>query len=453
MKKSILLIPFASLLLLGCAEQTSSSSQSIDTKSDTSSTVDSFSFLEDEISMNVDSTLTIEFASSGKPSFSSSDDNVVSVSSSGKLVAKSVGEATITGKVNEAKDELKVKVIDSSSNNIRIELNVDHKIFSLEELAPFKIEASVSKNEEKIDNPSLGFACKNEDVASISPEGIITPIKEGVATIEVSFEGMMVTFEADIYSKFISSCSDWLGMIKVMDETDNRYYLTNDIDFTDVSYSGFPNLLEGPSSGFGSEINGGGHCLKNITFANTIDSHQSLFGSIRGAIIRNIAFYNVNFTSSLEYSRENGIAGYACQLDLRKNRIENVYLDLNFTSNIGERSGLFGNAYAFDVDNVFIDMGNIDGTDFTGNDGLISGKCFFWYGDGNSVVSNSLLLSSSPLDVLSANSLSTNFGTIEERNVYKANSEIDAIYGSRKTLDQDVWNLDGLNFPSLRNFD
>ena len=460
MKANKLLLLSSLFLLTSCgAKENASSNESA--SSETSSIVeDSFSFSEKSMTVYEDTVSKIPYSSSGKVSFASSDVNVAEVSSDGTLLAKSVGETTITGTVGSVSDALKVNVVaSSSSKEDRIKLVASSSPLSLENGDTYQIQATVIIDGKETQNPSISYSSSDENIAKVDSNGLVTPVKEGEASITVTFGELSAIFKADVYTKAIKTTSDWLAMISEENENNygERYYLANDIDFSGVAYKGYVaiGVKKDDDHGFCGEINGFGHSLSNITMGATIDYHQSLFGIITGATIRNIAFENVVFSAAHETSCLNGIAAYSYVYSegtvTRFNEFSNVYLDLVFPKEDVTKTGFFLNAYAASMDNVFLSMKTSDGSDFNVEKcGLLARSQYYWW--GNSSISSSVFYSSSSLGLISSQGEldASKYGTTETSYLYLAKSEMDAIYGASTYLDSGTWDFYPTSYPSLK---
>jgi hypothetical protein len=98
---------------------------------------------------------------------------------------------------------------------------------------------------------------------------------------------------ADVYTRIITTASQWLEMIS-LEDIFARYYLATDIDFTDVTYDVSTNA--GVGQGFSGELNGGYPTLSNIKVTGS--GKQSLLGGANCAKVKNIAFQGVKYTSN-----------------------------------------------------------------------------------------------------------------------------------------------------------
>ena len=465
MKANCILLASSLFLLSSCgAGKTPEQTESRASES-SSATVESLSFDEKAITVKEDTVTKIRFSSSGKASFASSAPEVAEMSGDGTLLAKSVGEAVITGTVGQATDSLKVTVVSSSSSSGDdcIKLAKTSAPFSLESVSPYQIQAEVIVGEKTVQNPSLSFVSSDETVATVSSSGLLTPLKEGQASIEVSYGELKATFKADVYTKEVKTAADWLSLVSEENQNkyDERYFVSNDIDFSGVEYKGYTpiGIREETDHGFCGEINGFGHSLSNITMAPSIDYHQSLFGMITGATIKNISFENVRFSCADAGCLLNGIGAYAFVYEhdgeKRFNEISNVFLDLIFPKDDVVRTGLFTRAYAVNLDNVFLSMKTEDGSDFNPTKCALFSQCHsYWW--GNASVSSSVFYSPSSLSLVSGYGQTADpylYGENVTSNVFLAESEMDAIYGAGLYLDGNAWDFHPSSYPTLKQSD
>ncbi len=465
--KKILVLACAALLLASCgmSDGADSNGKGSDSPSSSSVVSDAFSFVEKAITLPEDTTAKVIFESSSKPTFVSSDSSVAELSSDGTLIAKSVGTTSITGTVGKASDVLSVTVTsEADSSTTSILLSKSSCVLSLDGEVTYQISAKVIKDGVEVQNPAISFSSADSLLATVSSSGLVTALKEGETDIEVSYGKLTASFKTDIYTKAIKTTDDWLSMIAVNNVHGDRYYLANDLDFSGISYVGYIDIGTKADSdrGFGGEVNGFGHSLSNITMGTNISYNQSLFGSICGATIRNIAFENVVFTQSESAARLNGLAGYSYVYEYdvggsklaKFNEISNVYMELVFPSVDVEKTGLFGNGYAYNIDNLFLVMKNSDGSDLNPEKcALLNAFQYYWWGNSN--IASSVLYCPNSIGYISGNGEldSLKYGTLQTNNAYIASSEMDAIYGAANYLDSDVWDIHMTSFPTLKTSD
>ena len=447
MKKQIVLLSTLTLLfsLGACSEAKPEESLS----SSVSEIQDVFSFEKKEITLSEDTVIDVQYTANAKVVFESDDPNVAEISGK-KLLAKNPGVTSIKGKAGKASDMMVVKVLQKEESADSILLSKRSEVFSLENPESYQIEASF---ENKTD-ASFSYKSLAPEIASVSETGLVTPLKEGKAEIEISVGEVKESFLADVYTKEIKNTADWLGILGNLGAYDDRYYLSNDIDFSGVSYLGYKlaSDWEDDKLAFSSEVNGFGHSLKNITMGKVVDGHQSLFGWILAAKIENIAFENVVYTSTEDYARFAGIATYAMHSQdkgLRGNEISNVYLDLHFPDTGAERTGFFGNAYDYEIKNCFVSMKTISGKPFNkGRDALINAYNYFWIGKG--IVSSSLFLIDNILPTLSSVGKGESSGEMEFASSYVTTEEMDAIASAYDTLGKESWEFFEEDLPKLK---
>lgn len=114
-------------------------------------------------------------------SWESSDEDIVSVSQSGKIEAKALGEATVTVITadGEKKASCTVTVYESVTGVV---LDLPEKILYVGESA--SVKATVSPSDAS--NKDVSFTSSDETVASVSNDGTITALKVGTATVTVT---------------------------------------------------------------------------------------------------------------------------------------------------------------------------------------------------------------------------------------------------------------------------
>ncbi len=128
----------------------------------------------------------IAVSSNGKkPTFSSSDKSVASVSTYGKITAKKSGTATITAKIKNGEASCKIKV-----NKTSIQLNM--KKISLEIGYSAKLKASVSTGH------PVKFKSEKSSIASVNEKGVILAKKSGTTTITVTADKTSVSCKVTV---------------------------------------------------------------------------------------------------------------------------------------------------------------------------------------------------------------------------------------------------------------
>ncbi|MGN0468537.1 MAG: Ig-like domain-containing protein [Acutalibacteraceae bacterium] len=113
--------------------------------------------------------------------WSSSDKKTVSVSSTGKITALSVGDATISVKTTDGsyRAECKITVFEPVTG-----LDIDVKTKTVYTGKTFKISAVVSPSDAT--NKTLVWKSSNSLIASVSSDGTVKAVKAGTATISVA---------------------------------------------------------------------------------------------------------------------------------------------------------------------------------------------------------------------------------------------------------------------------
>lgn len=114
--------------------------------------------------------------------FESSDDEVATVDSSGKVEAIAEGEATITATAEGQSDTASVNVTEPVVEVDTVELSPSDVSLEVEETE--QLEATVSPS--NADNKSVTYSTSDDEVATVDGDGLVTALSEGSATITVT---------------------------------------------------------------------------------------------------------------------------------------------------------------------------------------------------------------------------------------------------------------------------
>lgn len=455
MKKPTILLFSAALLALSACSSPSTPKESSSSGTNPIQVEETFSFKTKSVSLQEGQTKKIEFTASSKASFVSSNPSVAEMDSSGLLIAKASGQATITGKVGSKVDTLEVTVTEESSAILDIVLP-SYQVLTLESgKNTIQLEPKLYSGE--AEKPAtFSYSSGNEEVAKVDEKGKVTALKEGKTEIEISAEGVTTHVSVDIYTRYLKTANDWIQMVSTHNDRTSRYALNGDIDFAGVEYAGIADSsMTGFNEAFRSEINGFGHSVSNITFSKKV-CNQSLFGVMQGAVVRNLSFDNVTFTQEEKGNRLSGL-GYPLTDNApeipdelrRSNRFENLYLDLTFPVADLDKAGLFSNGYVYNASNIFLNMKNANGSDFNVQKcAAVNGNQYFWRGNGT--LSNSVICSTNPLGVTQGNAGDV-YGTLQMNKVDLVSNEMDAMVSAYSCLSLDVWDLHGTDAPTLKN--
>lgn len=225
-----------SAVLVGCKEppsdiSSSSQQQEIELQLDKTEYV----LYEDE-----EFTLHILSDSTQTAVWSSSDTSVASVTNSGRVLAKKEGTAVITASVGNSIASCTVTIKKATGNGVEIQTDKTAYLLSLADGQGLQIQATyfVDDGTSQLQDElkTLEFKSLNEKVATVSSDGVITPIGLGTTDIVISCEDATTSVTADVYTDGISTPTEWMDVIKnscTVENltTDARYFLENDIDF------------------------------------------------------------------------------------------------------------------------------------------------------------------------------------------------------------------------------
>ena len=264
----------------------------------------------------------------------------------------------------------------------------------------------------------------------------------------------------------VSTAEDWNVMLGLPGDLAARFYVTNDIDFSDVTYNAKTNnggdvLL---SQSFCGSLDGGGHAISNVTFDGSVSS-QSLFGTMVGCTLTDIAFYDIHFTSinaaglairmvqHYNVADENGNA--TGDLLFAPCYVTNVFGD--FVYDYHNVSGIANIYFGGGLENVFVNMRMSDGSAVNKNtDFAVAKQSMIWsMADPNWFANNYL----NNVVVLAENGAAnavwdtTNDGaglTISLDGLHVVTTKMEAGYLVRTLFDNNVWTVTPGLLPKLK---
>ncbi len=371
-KTKIILICAAALILAAaivttlCLVLAKPSEETPTDKTTISLNVNAYALTEDEtftIAATTNSTDVIKWTSSSP--------EVASVSSQGRVIAKTAGETTITATVGNVSDSCRVQVV---ADNAQATIKLAQTTLRLSAASgAMQIQGTVvgGDSQQTLTEAGATYETDNASVATVSADGTVTPMSVGSTLVFVSANGRTKTVAVEVYTMLVSTADDWNAMLGLPGDLAARFYVTNDIDFTDVVYNAKVNnggdvLL---SQSFCGSLDGGGHTISNVTFDGSVSS-QSLFGTMVGCTLTNIAFSNIHFTASgaaglairvlqhYNVADENGNA--TRELLFAPCYVTNVFGD--FVYDYNGVSGITGIYYGGGMENVFVSMRMSDGS-------------------------------------------------------------------------------------------
>lgn len=371
-KTKIILICAAALILAAaivttlCLVLAKPSEETPTDKTTISLNVNAYALTEDEtftIAATTNSTDVIKWTSSSP--------EVASVSSQGRVIAKTAGETTITATVGDVSDSCRVQVV---ADNAQATIKLAQTTLRLSAASgAMQIQGTVvgGDSQQTLTEAGATYEADNASVATVSADGTVTPMSVGSTLVFVSANGRTKTVAVEVYTMLVSTADDWNAMLGLPGDLAARFYVTNDIDFSGVTYNAKTNnggdvLL---SQSFCGSLDGGGHTISNVTFDSAVSS-QSLFGTMVGCTLTNIAFSNIHFTASgaaglairvlqhYNVADENGNA--TRELLFAPCYVTNVFGD--FVYDYNGVSGITGIYYGGGMENVFVNMRMSDGS-------------------------------------------------------------------------------------------
>lgn len=120
------------------------------------------------------------YGTSSKPSWSSSNTWIASVTSSGKVTAKAAGTATITAKVNGKKLSCKLTVVRMNKKKLTLKPGQSYNL---------SLEGTKS---------TISWSSSNNKVAKVTSSGKVTAVASGTATVTASVNGKKITSQINV---------------------------------------------------------------------------------------------------------------------------------------------------------------------------------------------------------------------------------------------------------------
>lgn len=466
-KTKIILICAAALILAAaivttlCLVLAKPSEETPTDKTTISLNVNAYALTEDEtftIAATTNSTDVIKWTSSSP--------EVASVSSQGRVIAKTAGETTITATVGDVSDSCRVQVV---ADNAQATIKLAQTTLRLSAASgAMKIQGTVvgGDSQQTLAEAGATYETDNASVATVSADGTVTPMSVGSTLVFVSANGRTKTVAVEVYTMLVSTADDWNAMLGLPGDLAARFYVTNDIDFSGVTYNAKTNnggdvLL---SQSFCGSLDGGGHTISNVTFDSAVSS-QSLFGTMVGCTLTNIAFSNIHFTAS-------GAAGLAIRVLQHYNVADengNATRDLLFapcyvTNVFGDFvydyngvSGITGIYYGGGMENVFVNMRMSDGSALNKTtDFAVAKQSMIWsMADPNwfpnNYLNNVVVLAESGAVNAAWDTTYDGAGlTIGLSGLHCVTTKMEAGYLVRTLFDNNIWTVTPGQLPELR---
>ena len=411
-----------------------------------------------EVELNEDETIVLTATTNSDETVKwyTSDEKIASVSASGRVIAKTVGEATISAQVENLTEKCKVKVVK----------NADGTVIELEKAANLslatgaeKIVGSVTINGEKsaLDKNNATFAVDNDKIAKVSADGTITPITPGSTFVFVTSGKKTKVVSVEVYTMLIATAEDWNAMLSADGDLNARYLVVNDIDFTNTEYAVKTENSDTVilSNSFAGYLDGGGHSIKNITMPSTL-VEQSLFGTVVGLEMKNISFENVKFTSvacgiavrmiqHYDEVDENGNV-IPDSTVVAYNNIKNVSFDFVYENN-GIR-GICGKYYGGGLENVFLNMRMANGGKLNkATDYAVTNVFYVW--QNNNYLNNVIVLAENG-DVSTDWTVTEGSRDVSKDLIFVFGNKMEACYKARTIFDPVVWSVIPGELPKLK---
>lgn len=399
--------------------------------------------------------------------WTSTDTAVASVSSQGRVIAKTVGKTTITATVGNVSDSCTVTVLADVNTQTKIEINQPILRLSVSRGAT-QIQGTVTtaNGQQTLAEAGATYKSDNTDIATVSANGTVTPVSVGSTLVYVTVGGRTKIVSVEVYTMLVSTAEDWNTMLGLPGDLAARFYVTNDIDFYGVTYNAKTNnggdvLL---SQSFCGSLDGGGHAIRNVTFDGSVSS-QSLFGTMVGCTLTDIAFYDIHFTSSnaaglairivqhYNVADENGNA--TRDLLFAPCYVKNVFGD--FVYDYHGVGGIANFYFGGGLENVFVNMRMSDGSAVNKNiDFAVAKQSMIWsMADPNWFANNYLnnvvvLVENGAANAAWDTTYDGGGLTISLDGLHVVTTKMEAGYLVRTLFDNNVWTVTPGLLPKLK---
>ncbi len=322
-------------------------------------------YRNDEYKLKITKNLGENIVEGGTTVWTSSNPEIVSVSSEGVVKALDInanGEPVIITAVHTDGDNeytftcdvsviLKVAIEQKDS----LTLYTGFGEYEINPIANF-LEQS---DKHEYNESNFKYSSVDESIVEISPEGVITPKKGGRTQVLINYNDYGYKYiDVLVYNKLIYSKNDFLGI-----QPNDYALLMNDIDFTKTSVTG--------GIAINGLFNGNGYALNNITLVpNDWESitGKQVFGKVSGEII-NLEVHNLTVKKFWEQ-----MCGASALMSTVSGRVENIVFDgliegrvaidyngTNYTTWSGSKSGyLMKTSNNATAKNIYIDVNRDD---------------------------------------------------------------------------------------------
>ena len=280
--------------------------------------------------------------------WSSSNNNIVSVDSNGIVTALAVGTATITVSTVDgnktATCTVTVIIPTVAVTGVSIDKNnTTLAVGTTEQLTHTVLPANAT-------NQSVSWSSSNNSIATVSNGGLVSAVATGTATITVStMDGnktatctvtcVFILGTGRANDPFLISNAEQLAKIAELVNARTAPYANPSIYYRqieDIDMSVITNWtpIGTFSDSFKGYYDGNGKTISNLKI-NATTSEQGLFGSIYAGEVKNLGLINVDIDGS---SSVGGIAGY-----VESGRVANCYVT-GAVSGSGGIGGVVGHA-------------------------------------------------------------------------------------------------------------
>lgn len=218
-----------------------------------------------------------------KPAFTSSDENVVTVSETGELTPEGIGTAIVTASYGGSSDVCIVHV----ENRAVIAVSMSECKLAVGDTKA--LDVSVTEGESNVDVPDIRYESRDETVVAIE-DGRLVGKSAGTTFVDVKYGSAEANVKVQVFDYAIRTADDF-G--KIADDLSATYFLENDIDFAGTDYVTVAHWNDSQSGkiGFSGRLDGNGKTVRNLdlSYNGRYTSSNALIGLIlRAGVVENL---------------------------------------------------------------------------------------------------------------------------------------------------------------------
>ena len=307
-----------------------------------------------------------------EPAFTSSDENVVTVSENGELTPEGIGTAIVTASYGGSSDVCIVHV----ENRAVIAVSMSECKLAVGDTKA--LDVSVTEGESAADASDIRYESRDETVVAIE-DGRLVGKSAGTTFVDVKYGSAEANVEVQVFDYAIRTVADF-G--KIADDLSATYFLENDIDFAGTDYVTVAHWNDSQNGkiGFSGRLDGNGKTVRNLDLS--YNGGYTSSNAIIGLILRTGVVENLNvYVSGRDLTNSGGVC------NVNYGTIRNCYVKVGEVVSTDNASYAFGgianqNQSTGVIENCIADFteatlsGNIAGVVGRTYNGAVYRNCF-----------------------------------------------------------------------------